>query len=105
LGVIYFTNKNGILEFDGNNWRLIPTPGSVYTILSNGKDVYAGGSFGFGMLVGTTAKASEFKLITKKPNVFSSVKIDDQIFFCNENELFTYSLQLKALKEPSLTSG
>jgi cell pole-organizing protein PopZ len=31
-GLIYFTNKKGVLEFDGKNWRLIATPGAVYTL-------------------------------------------------------------------------
>jgi hypothetical protein len=105
LGVIYFANKNGILEFDGNNWRLIPTPGSVYTILSNGKDVYAGGTFGFGVLQTNTAKTSEFKVISNKPNVFSSIKIEDQIFFCNETEVLTYSLHFNSLVQGSLPAG
>jgi hypothetical protein len=105
LGVIYFTNKNGILEFDGNSWRLIATPGSVYTILSIGKDIYAGGSFGFGKLVSETGKTTEFRLISDKPNIFSSLKYKDNILFCNETDLYSYSLPLAEVERTVLSGG
>src|SRR5687768_3485150 len=62
LGVMYFTNRNGILEFDGNYWRLIPATGSTYSLISDGNRVYAGGTFGFGFLEITTGKAPEFQV-------------------------------------------
>jgi len=39
-GVIYFANKNGVLEFDGRNWKLISTSGPVFTITTSGPDVF-----------------------------------------------------------------
>ena len=105
LGVIYFTNRNGILEFDGNSWRLIPTPGSVYTLTSSGNEIFAGGSFGFGKLGPTNGKAHEFQLISTRPNVFSSIKVDDKIFFCNENEVFSYSILLHQIDKTTLVTG
>src|SRR5437660_821165 len=47
-GVMYFANKNGVLEFDGRNWKLISTPGPVFTITTSGPDVFLGGLNGFG---------------------------------------------------------
>jgi Y_Y_Y domain len=105
LGVMYFTNKNGILEFDGNNWRLIPAPGSVYALLSEGNLIFAGGSFGFGVLEITTGKAPEFQPIIQKPHIFSTVKSANKIYFCNEQEIFSYSLSLKEMDKSSLASA
>ncbi|MCX8489846.1 MAG: hypothetical protein ORN54_02140, partial [Cyclobacteriaceae bacterium] len=45
-GLIYFTNKRGVLEFDGKNWQLITTPGAVYTLSLLQDEVYVGGVFG-----------------------------------------------------------
>lgn len=106
-GVIYFTNKNGILEFDGNKWRLINTGGAVYTLLFFESELYAGGSFGYGKLVGKQGKASEsdFELITNKPNIFSSIVADGKIFFCSENEIFNYSPTDLELGKPTIPSG
>jgi hypothetical protein len=104
LGVMYFTNRNGILEFDGNNWRLIPAPGSTYTLLSDANVIFAGGSFGFGFLEITTGKAPEFQLVFEKPRIFSSVKADNRIFFCNEREIFSYSLILKSMDKQSVVA-
>ena len=42
-GVIYFANKNGIVEFDGRNWNIIESPGAIYTLaIANGSEVYVG---------------------------------------------------------------
>jgi hypothetical protein len=105
LGVIYFTNKNGILEFDGNNWRLIPTPGSVYSIVASGNKIFAGGSFGFGVLVNSAGKNSEFQLISGKPNIFSTIVIQDKIFYCSESEIFAYNISSGTLDKASITAG
>lgn len=104
LGVMYFTNRNGILEFDGNNWRLLPAPGSTYTLLSDANIIFAGGSFGFGFLEITTGKAPEFKVVFEKPHIFSSVKADNRIYFCNEREIFSYSLTMKSMDKQSLVA-
>lgn len=52
-GLMYFANSEGILEFDGINWQLIP--GSVnkkFRTLAQSKDgkIYAGGDHDFGFL-------------------------------------------------------
>jgi ligand-binding sensor domain-containing protein/DNA-binding CsgD family transcriptional regulator len=52
--LLYFANNDGVLEFDGNNWRLIPIPNkSVIRSLAvdSASNVYVGASNEFGMLV------------------------------------------------------
>jgi len=85
-GLIYFTNKKGVLEFDGKNWRLIATPGAVYTLSLLQDDVYVGGVFGFGKL---TQKANEriYQPIFSQP-VFSSAVSKDRVYACSEKSLF-----------------
>lgn len=53
-GLLYFANNAGVLEFDGNNWRLIPMPNkSVVRSLAvdTASNVYVGAYNEFGMLV------------------------------------------------------
>ena len=104
LGVMYFTNRNGILEFDGNHWRLIPATGSTYTLVSDGNRIFAGGSFGFGFLEVRTGQSPSFQVVFQKPNIFSSVKADNKIYFCNEQEIFNYSLALNEIDKQTLVA-
>src|SRR5580658_8869319 len=51
-GILYFANTDGLLEFDGNIWRMIGLPGK--SVRSVGVDsegtVYVGGVGEFGLL-------------------------------------------------------
>src|SRR5580658_3808676 len=51
-GILYFANTDGLLEFDGNTWRMIGLPGK--SVRSVGVDtngtVYVGGEGEFGLL-------------------------------------------------------
>ncbi|MFM9839031.1 MAG: triple tyrosine motif-containing protein [Cyclobacteriaceae bacterium] len=86
-GLIYFTNKKGVLEFDGKNWQLIPTPGAVYTLTLHRNEVFVGGVFGFGKLT-QNGNHRAYQSISTSPNIFSSAVASDKVLFCNENKLF-----------------
>jgi Y_Y_Y domain len=89
-GLIYFTNKKGVMEFDGKNWQLIATPGAVYTLALHHNEVWVGGVFGFGKLI---EKGSHrvYESFSTSPAIFSSAVANDQVLFCNENKLFILS--------------
>lgn len=91
-GVIYFTTRNGVLEFDGHNWRLIPTPGAVYTLSYHKDVIYAGGLFGFGRLTQLNGGPPQFTLISDQGEIFASLLADDVVYFCNEANLFSFSI-------------
>jgi hypothetical protein len=89
-GLIYFTNKKGVLEFDGKNWQLIATPGAVYTLVLHHNEVFASGVFGFGKLI---QKGSHrvYQSLNTSPTIFSSAVANDKVLFCNETHLFVFS--------------
>jgi len=89
-GLIYFTNKRGVLEFDGKNWHLITTPGAVYTLCLLQNQLYVGGVFGFGKIV---QKGSEkiFQSVFAKPAIFSSLVAADKLYAVSESSLFIIS--------------
>src|SRR5260370_15148712 len=49
-GVFHFANKDGVIEFDGRNWGLVPTSGPIFTLASYGQEVFGGGYNGFGKI-------------------------------------------------------
>src|SRR5580704_16930415 len=51
-GIMYFANTDGLLEFDGNSWRVIGQPGkSVRAVgVDDSGTVFAGGVGEFGLL-------------------------------------------------------
>lgn len=85
-GLIYFTNKKGVLEFDGNNWQLISTPSAVYTISLLNNEVYVGGIFGFGKLISNEHSQLIFQSLSTAPQVFSSAAAG-KLYACSEELL------------------
>jgi hypothetical protein len=86
-GLIYFTNKKGVLEFDGKNWRLIATPGAVFTLSLLQNQVYVGGVFGFGKLIQNGSERA-YQSILSEPAIFSSVVARDKVYACGETSVF-----------------
>ncbi|MCK5171446.1 MAG: hypothetical protein KAQ75_16320, partial [Bacteroidales bacterium] len=96
-GVMYFGNNNGILEFDGNRWRLIEIPNksairSLAIDDSTGR-IYVGAVGDFGYLqpdsIGTLQYISFFDKIPEEYNNFEDVW---QIVVLNQQVIFvTYS--------------
>ncbi len=77
-GVMYFANLDGLLEFDGNSWRLLRLPGKSFvrsvSVDSQGT-VYVGGGGEFGLLkpdaTGTMAFVSLTGRIPKQDRAFA----------------------------------
>jgi hypothetical protein len=92
-GVIYVANKSGVLEFDGRNWSLIPTPGPIYAVTTIGSEVFAAGYNGFGKLnnLGNNNTRSFQSLSDNLPNakqLFSSIAAKEYVYFLGEHHLF-----------------
>ena len=79
-GITYFGNENGVLEFDGRNWALIPLPNGSYVrslaIAANGT-VYVGGVGEFGFLAadasGKTCYVSLVPRLKKEDRAFNDI--------------------------------
>ncbi len=95
-GVLYFATKNGVIEFDGKNWNLIPTPGAIFTVFASGNEILMGGVKGIGKLEWNKEKHLAYKGISEghpeATSIFSSVSSKDKAYFVNENTLFITSL-------------
>ncbi len=94
-GIIYFANKNGVLEFDGRNWGLISTPGPVFTLTTSGGDVFFGGLQGFGKIIVGADNVQTYQSLsqnqTNADQIFSSLTLKDKIYFANTKAVFVVS--------------
>ena len=94
-GVLYFANKNGVLEFNGRNWNLIPMPGPVYTLVAVGDEVFAGGFKGFGKLtLGPDNTRKYQSLSSAQPDpvqTIASLFVKNKLYFLAEQRLFVLS--------------
>lgn len=90
-GEIYFTNKAGVLEFDGFNWNVISVPGAVYTLVAHGNKVLIGGLTGAGSLNEKIQSPRSYEMFSDAPDIFSSTHSNNKAFFCSENEVIIFS--------------
>ena len=102
-GVIYFGNTLGVLEFDGQNWRLISLPNNsiVRSLAIDDKGrIYIGSRAEFGYLVPdnigrlkyvsliSKIEKEEFKKFTDISRIFI---IEGKVYFTCEEFIFEYS--------------
>lgn len=98
-GLLYFANSNGILEYDGVSWRLIPTPKRAF-IRSLGIDeagrVYVGSVGDFGYLapdsMGQLAYVSLLSRLKSEDRQFTDVwdthVLNGRVYFLTDARLF-----------------
>ncbi len=102
-GVMYFANTVGILEYDGNKWRLIKINNQNvavrYLFTSKSGIVYVGCAANFGYLAPNEFGEIEYvslvnKIEEEEDKIFSGVnsifEIGNKIYFAGDNVLFEY---------------
>jgi hypothetical protein len=111
-GVFYFATQAGILQFDGRNWDLIPTKGTIYSIaISDSGEIYAAGSRGFGKIVRDELGIEMFSMLHEQSDVeyiFQILILPKRIYFLSDQNLFEYdgeSGQVKTLPATPATGS
>ncbi|MCK5171531.1 MAG: hypothetical protein KAQ75_16755, partial [Bacteroidales bacterium] len=101
-GVMYFGNNNGVLEFDGTNWRLIEISNkSVVRSLAIDKTgkIYVGAKDEFGYIVAdSTGTKQYFSLLEKIPEEYQNLGDVWEIFIINNKVIFRTSSSVFILK-------
>jgi serine phosphatase RsbU (regulator of sigma subunit)/ligand-binding sensor domain-containing protein len=102
-GVVYFgNNDNGVLEYDGVNWRKIPIDNnSIVRSLAVGKDgiVYVGGQTEFGFLAPNINGELYYKSLIYTIDtsdldfldVWKTFSSKDGVCFCTTSKIFLYN--------------
>jgi hypothetical protein len=90
-GVMYFATKAGILEFNGRDWDLLPSPSAIYSIqINTAGEMYWTGSKGFGKVGYDKHGFQQVEVLSDSSvsDVFQSVIVKDRIFFLTEGAIF-----------------
>ena len=106
-GITYFATRNGILEFDGRSWNLIPANGAVYSLqVSANGTLYWAGASGYGTIVTDDQGTQQVQSLSPEgvTEVFVSLIVKDNIYFLNNEALYVYSGEKsEPVKIPSST--
>lgn len=108
-GLIYVGNRDGLLEFDGVNWRRILAVGEyVVRSLLKGADghVYLGKTNDFGYLIEDSIQAVGFQSLThllpdsvrNYQDIWSIQELGDKIYFQAAKWLFIYDVKLETIQ-------
>jgi serine phosphatase RsbU (regulator of sigma subunit)/ligand-binding sensor domain-containing protein len=115
-GIMYFGNNLGVLEFDGQNWKLIPLPNNSIvrslTIDEKGR-IYVGSRGEFGFLqpdsIGSLKYISLIEKIEKKEDrkfaedIGRTFIYKDKVYFCCDDRIFEfYNNNIKLIRIPNL---
>jgi hypothetical protein len=96
-GVFYFATQAGILQFDGRNWDLIATPGTIYSIArADDGIIYVAGSEGFGKISNDDFGMEVYQSLYKQEGaeyIFQIITLPSLVYFLGDRNLFTYSIQ------------
>lgn len=100
-GILYFANNEGLLTFNGHNWKMLPVANHTsFRSVRTGKDgrIYAGAQDDFGYYLpdadGVLRYTSLKPLIPAKEREFADiwniVLYNDAVFFRSNNKIFSY---------------
>jgi len=100
-GILYFANNDGVLEYDGVNWNLIPINNEaiVKSLFIDSKGIiYVGAEneFGYispnetGKLFYTSLSSSLKKEDARFSSIYKIYKLEDEIMFCANKKIFIY---------------
>ncbi|MBI5541611.1 MAG: hypothetical protein HY951_16240 [Bacteroidia bacterium] len=94
-GILYVGNLSGILEYDGNSWRMIPQNGLPNLASDINGRVYIGGYNSFGYLNRNKQNKNEFiSLLNKIPLKNRNIGQISKILTQNQNVLFVAGSRL-----------
>ncbi len=96
-GVFYFATQAGILQFDGRNWDIIATTGTIYSIARSAEGIiYAAGSDGFGRIIRDEYGVELYESLFKQQSaeyIFQISTLPNQVYFLSEKNIFEYAIR------------
>lgn len=110
-GILYFGNSNGLLEFDGNNWRTIKIPNGVVRSLAVDKHgtVFAGSADDFGYIRRKSTGEPEYISLTAHVNsgepighVWFVFEKEGEMLFITDKALYVLGFSAKDYDKPSV---
>ncbi|MFK8044335.1 MAG: SpoIIE family protein phosphatase [Crocinitomicaceae bacterium] len=109
-GVMYFGNSNGVLEYDGKNWRFIEVKFGAYVYslaIDSLGTIYAGSQDEFGLFTVGNEGQMQYQSISDKLSEVDQVQITEirytyatnkHVFFQSKNNVFVYDISNKEVE-------
>jgi len=105
---IYVANNKGLLEYNGTDWRLYPTPNETImrSVKSFGNKIYSGFFRDFGFWSKNNFGTLEYISIVKKKNIqmlddeqiWEIVELDNWLLFKSLQRIYLYDLGNESVK-------
>lgn len=105
---VYVANNKGLLEYNGANWRLYPTPNQTImrSVKVFGNQVFTGFYMDFGFWVKNDFGVLEYKSIVAEQDVkmlvdeqvWDILEVDGWVLFKSLERIYLYNLQTKNVK-------
>ncbi|MBX2899378.1 MAG: hypothetical protein KF775_06995 [Cyclobacteriaceae bacterium] len=89
-GELYFTNRQGILEFDGKNWNEIFVPGAVNAVAAHQAELYVAGVAGGGKLTKKFEADRQYAPLLEG-NYTDVVSNGAEVYFMASNKVVCFS--------------
>jgi ligand-binding sensor domain-containing protein/DNA-binding CsgD family transcriptional regulator len=101
-GLMYFANNDGIIEYDGSSWRLLPAPerfdnNTTRSVLAADEKIYVGATDEFGFYQPDSSGNFNYHSLSNQYDIgelgdfWNIFRIKDQIVFQSHNALCIYS--------------
>lgn len=94
-GIIWIANRKGVIQYDGQTWKLFPSPAAIFQlVVAHDNTVYAGGRDLIGKISWNEKSQLDFQIIRNGPeidDIISATGYRDDILFLTENRLYAYS--------------
>jgi len=107
-GKMYFANNQGLLVFDGVNWKIWSVPNNtiVRSLLLDNNKIYVGSQGDFGYFEPNKQGVLQYtSLLSKFPSeqrqisdVWDILKVEDKILFRTHKKLFQYDGEIRLLE-------
>lgn len=92
-GVLYYANRDGVLQFDGQDWELIKSAGPVYSLfVKNDGQIMWGGVNGFGTIQHSRQGIPRLSTISKEGvnGIFKIEETENGIYFLSEESIYHF---------------
>lgn len=96
-GELYFATRNGVIEFDGKNWTLIPVASAVASLATHDTQVFVASLSGIGKLSLKHDPTRHYQELIQEPRIFKALRQGDLIYFCGQNKMMAYSVPEQAV--------
>ncbi len=88
-GIMWIANRKGVVQYDGKNWHLIPTPSAIFQVIPTPYGIYASGRNLIGKIEKTQSRL-KFQSLYESDSIddmFSMILVNEALYFLSEHRV------------------